>query len=839
MSSPRRSWMRSSKRIRPSRSVCKAAPALRATVLSVQEKRALLKRLLEEQASPGNKPGRLSPAQMRLWEIEANEASTGMHTFALAYTLKGPLDIETLDRAIHAVAARHPGLRVRIASEDGQPCFQLAPMIEPLLQRYDEPENGDESRLEARLRAEAALPLDLGRDRAWRCALFPCSEEARVLLLRFHHIIADRWSVGIFVRDLGTAYSALLAVSVPFDSENPPPAPDDDSDRDAQLAFWKDVFSRPPQPLELPLARDLDRFSGYAGERMEADLDPATFQALKALAATESLTLFPILLAAFAALLRAHTGQEDLVLCTPVTGRHRAGTRQVIGYFNNILPLRLDLQGDPSFLSLAGRVADQARGAYAHQDVPFHRIASLSELDGVRTTRCLFAVQNIPGLALQLPDVESRYRDIPNGTANFDLSLFLEENNGRGVALLDYKTALFSAEAAGELMQRFVALLKLAADRPTARISEFPDYRTRSASEPRPADTEAPPKDSVVVDNMLEQRMIALWRDLFPGDRERPIGPETNFFHIGGDSLKAARLFASLKREFDLEWPLATLIEAPTPRQLVQRMGDKAWVMPWLSLIPLQPDGNRPPLYFLPGGFGNILCFRHIADCLGKDQPVYCLQAKGLKRGEKAMRSVEDTAAYYIDIIHRSQPQGPYLLAGHSFGAVVAYEMARRLLLAGEEVPLLALLDHCGPDIQLTGADYLRYYLMSLSMLSMRDRVRYVAGGIAWKLHAHRALSHRKRAAIRKENPEARWRPIDVAEGALRALRDYDIPPFPGRITLFRAEKHPKIQLDCWGGWGHVAAEGVEIIDVPGTHESMLEEPHVRVLAEKLAICLD
>jgi len=806
--------------------------------LSTQAKREQLKGLLAQQAARETALPRLSEAQRRLLEVEGHAPSAGIHTFALAYTLHGPLDVPALEQALHAVAARHPGLRSRVATDNGAPAFAPVSLTGPLLERYEAIREGTEAALEARLRAEAALPLDPRRDRAWRCALFPLSVTEHVLLVRFHHILADRWSVGIFARDLSAAYSALLA-GKPASLPALPPPPDADEEEDAaQRDYWRKLFSRPAPTLELLLARAQEGFSEYAGERIETELDPATMQALKEMAAAQSLTLFPILLAAFAALLRAYTGQEDLILCTPVTGRHRAGTRHQIGYFNNILPMRLDLRGDPDFLSLARRIAAQARAAYAHQDVPFHRIAALPELGGLRTTRCLFAVQNIPGINLALPGVESSYRDIPNGTANFDLSLFLEERNERFACLLDVKTAVFDAEAAGEIQRRFATFLQYAAERPTTRRSEFPACRQTPAPSVRP-ETTATASGEVLVDNLLEQRLIELWRGLFPDERACKIGPETDFFRIGGDSLKAARLFAGLQREFHVEWPLATLIEAPTPRKLAQRLADQEWVQPWMSLVPLRTAGVRPPLYFLPGGYGNILCFRRIADGLGDEQPVYCLQAKGLKRGERALRSVEETAATYIEVIRQAQPQGPYLLAGHSFGAVVAYEMARRLILSGEAVPLLALLDHCGPDIRLSSVDYVRTYLRSLAPLSAREKAHILWESAAWKLHVRRAVRHRKSATARKTDPDARWTPADVAEGALRALRDYKIPPYPGRITLFRAEQHPRIRHDLSGGWGSVAAEGVEVIDVPGTHETMLEEPHVQVLGAQLALCLD
>src|SRR5262249_22619858 len=135
-----------------------------------------------------------------------------------------------------------------------------------------------------------------------------------------------------------------------------------------------------------------------------------------------------------------------------------------------------------------------------------------------------------------------------------------------------------------------------------------------------------------IYQSMADERMIALWREVFPqaGDR---LNADSDFFALGGDSMKAAKLFAIIRRESEIDLPLATLFEAPTPRQLAERIGDRDWVAPWFSLIPVQPKGSRPPLFCIHGGGGHVLSFRFIADCL-QDQPVYGLQARGLRPGE-------------------------------------------------------------------------------------------------------------------------------------------------------------------------------------------------------------
>lgn len=798
-----------------------------AAELTPAEKRHLLKNLLRNERPPA----RLSEAQARLWELE--RSSPGVHDFSLAYSLVGPLDADLLDRALYAVANHHPSLRSHIVGTGNAARFEDIALPESVLARVQCAGN-----LEEQLRCAVSRALDPATGFGWQATLFRASENEHTLLLHFHHILADRWSAGILVTDLAVAYRALKRGERPFSA----PAPAEGSGETASvpevnagLPYWQELFAPPVEELLLPRARQT-AFAGYAGGRIETELDKATTEALKCEALSQSTTLFTTLLAAFAAFLHAHTGQRDLVICTPFAGRQRTATRRSIGYFNNILPLRIQIPGDPEFRELAASVAGQTRNATKHQHVPFHRITGLPQLAGQRIARCLFTMQNIPGLDLILPNLESSYRDIFNGTANFDLSLFAEEENGRLRMLFDFKTAVLDQAAAVELSHRFIAFVRTAVELPTQRLSTFPYYRSPAAPTPA-ASTQAAPLTvhAQAADlNLLEQKMVDLWQEVFPELPADTIDADTQFFSIGGDSLRAARLFALIRRDFKMDLPLATLFEAATPRELVERIGDRDWIAPWLSLIPVKVTGERPPLFCVHGGGGNVIAFRFLAECLDQDQPLYCLQAKGLHPDDEPHESVEEIARHYVQSVTQLRPSGPYLLTGHSLGAAVAYEMAQILVNAGEDVAFLGLLDHPGPDIRLSKLDWLKYQLIAASMFSPREYAQYVWHGIRWRLRA-RAAQKRIAGGGRVQSSS-----VDLVERAFRALRNYAIKPYPGRISLFRAQKGPaKIRSDRYGGWGSVGGQGVDVYEVPGTHMSMLEQPHVQNLAAAISRCLD
>lgn len=804
----------------------------------------------------------LTPAETRLWELEAGGDASGVHHFALAYRIRGPLDAARLEAAMQAVAARHVGLRVRVVPRDGRPSLEDQPELVIRLERVPDVRGVSDATSadpDAAIAALAREPFDLAIGPAWRGALFRHGDGDHTLLLRFHHIAADRWSVAVFIGDLGKGYQALAEGGTPFAGE---PAGDPvaqlagaaaaapaEAELAAQLDYWRKLLSPAPRTLRLPDSIPDEARFDYRGARLDLEVDEAARAAAKAAGAQHAITLFPIFLTAFAAALHGRSGQTDLLLCTPVLGRHRAATRGVIGYFNNIVPLRLDLAGDPSLAELLGRARNAARDALTHAEVPLQAIAGLPELAGVRLTRALFAVQNIPGLALRLPGLDTGYRDVPNGTANFDLSLFFEEKDGGLNLMLDYKTAVLGPDAVERLKDDTLATIRRLAEHPETRLSELgaPEGEaTPSPAEPRPAASQGPTDP----ESILEVRLLELWRRVFP---ESPVDPDSDFFQLGGDSMDAARLFTAIRKEFGFDLPLATLFEAPTVRLLVDRLGREDWVAPWRSVVPVQPQGTRTPLFCIHGGGGNVLAFRQLADTLGPDQPVYCLQARGLRIGDRPLTSVEEMADHYLESLRRVQPSGPYLLGGHSLGAVVAYEMAQRLVAGGESVPFVALLDHPGPGVHLSHLDWFRYHIINLSMLSRTDRLEYLRNHVRWKVRAWLAKWHLRGvaaapgaaaengngAAAGESAPHAALGPISLLEASLLAIKNYRIRPYPGRLTLFRARQgSPKILTDRYGGWNDVAPGRVEVIDIPGTHMTMMRDPDVRVLGEKLSECL-
>lgn len=189
--------------------------------------------------------------------------------------------------------------------------------------------------------------------------------------------------------------------------------------------------------------------------------------------------------------------------------------------------------------------------------------------------------------------------------------------------------------------------------------------------------------------NVVETQLIRIWEDLL---EVKPIGINDDFFELGGHSLLAVHLFTEIKKTFGTNLPLATLFQGSTVADLAKLIVEQPDQQLWTSLVAIQPQGSKPPIFCVHGGTGDVLWFRELAHHLGKEQPFYGLQSRGLDGCQEPFTRIEDMAAHYISEIRLVQPEGPYLLGGYCFGGEVVYEMARQLQSQGEKVLLLAII---------------------------------------------------------------------------------------------------------------------------------------------------
>ena len=336
--------------------------------------------------------------------------------------------------------------------------------------------------------------------------------------------------------------------------------------------------------------------------------------------------------------------------------------------------------------------------------------------------------------------------------------------------------------------------------------------------------------------NETERTLSEIWADVLGVER---VGIHDNFFAMGGHSLLTLQVLDRAHRA-GIDLAPQDMFNHQTIGELVAAVASKtadSEETRWSSLVPLQPGGSRRPLFLVHTTPGDILGYGNLVHHLGPDQPCYGLQSLGLHDPEQAHGSIEEMAAYYVDLILSVQPEGPYVLGGWCYGGIVAVEMARLLMAKGHEIGLLALIETWAEKPSLR---HVRYYL---------DRVRAVlAMGIPRTFRYVRAkVSH---ALARRAETDAEVLVVDLEYGDLKnrkhvlktnteAVERYRTTPYPGRVTLFNIEDAGDgIIPDPNAGWSTLAAE-IECHPIASSHTDILQEPQVKNLAGEIRTCLN
>jgi amino acid adenylation domain-containing protein len=432
----------------------------------------------------------LSFGQERLWFLHQLERSSAAYHLPYALRLCGVLDLGALARTLAAIVARHESLRTSFVVQDGTPMQQIAPAAACPLRLCDLatlPTAHAEALVQGLARAEAQRPFDLAGGPLLRLALLRLAPDAHVLLLTMHHIIADGWSIGVLIREVAALYAAhgsltdaaLLPLSIQYaDYAIWQRAWLTDERLEQQLSYWRHTLADAPPLLALPTDYPRPPVPSFAGASQALALDQATVRALQALSQKHAATLFMTLLAAFQVLLARLSGQDDILIGSPIAGRTHAEAERLIGFFVNTLVLRTKLTATTSFAALLPQVRATCLQAYAHQELPFEQL--VEALHPVRNLQVsplfqvMFVLQNAPQSALELGDLTLQPLATPNSSAKFDLTLTLYETSQGLNGSLEYATTLFDATTIARLASHFRTLLGAVLATPEACIADLP-----------------------------------------------------------------------------------------------------------------------------------------------------------------------------------------------------------------------------------------------------------------------------------------------------------------------------------------------------------------------------
>jgi amino acid adenylation domain-containing protein len=432
-------------------------------------------------------PARASFAQERLWFLQQVDPDSAAYNVPRAIRIQGRLNLETLEQSLNEIISRHESLRTTFSLVNGNLMQIVAEDARLVLQVEDLTSlSADERAIKANelTKHEAALPFDLSHGPVVRARVLRLEADEHLLLLTMHHIVSDAWSAGIFFQELTAFYKEFS------ENRNPvlPPLGFQYGDyaewqRDwlqgsvleDQLRYWKSQLAEAPAILDIPADHPRPALTDR-GASCTFSISQALTEELRELSRRAGTTLFMTLLGAFVVLLHRYSGEDDIVVGTPVAGRNRAEIEGLIGFFINTLAVRIDLGRNPNFATLLTRVKQTAVEAFEHQDVPFEKL--VEELKPERTNRIpffqvMFQFQPGPRNAAVLEGITFTTEAVEHETAKVDLSLGAYERDGVLKFQMEYSTDLFDEETVQSMLSRFAVLLESIVSAPEASIGDL------------------------------------------------------------------------------------------------------------------------------------------------------------------------------------------------------------------------------------------------------------------------------------------------------------------------------------------------------------------------------
>jgi amino acid adenylation domain-containing protein len=790
----------------------------------------------------------------------------------------GTISVEKMQLALDRLYARHDALRATFdASGRTMQLAPAQPFAVPVTDLSAVPTAAQEELLRELLAEETARPFPLPAGPLFRAQIITFAADRAAVVLTAHHVICDGWSLDVLIHDLCAFYSGEL-------SGQPASLPPADSyleyarlvtERERSDSFeqdcrwWHEKFSGGFPTLVLPTDHPRPARRQFRARRIDTAVSASIVQDLRATAAQQGCSFFAALLGSLAVLFARVSRQRRFVLALPTAEQPVLGQPGLAGHCVNLLPVAVELREGESISDFLKRVQTDLIAAQDHSGFTLvsllEDLRPLSQSPGLSPIAAGFTnIKKFKPGELPLSGFSISYDANPKAFESFELYLNAVEDGDNLDLHCHFDVALFDELTIREWLAALASILRDVAANPARSIL---DLARLDAADSAPEVLYAPVSSLEATQNSLRdltvsaapsdlsesdllRALLPLWRQIL---HVRTIGPDEDFFALGGHSVAAAQLFALIQRTLGCTAPLATLYTASTPRQLAHVLSRGARAEDWNALVPINSSGSRPPLFLIHAAEGNVLLYRALAAHLGTDQPVYGLQSAGLDGHTAINASFEHVARSYVAEIRRVQPQGPYLLGGYCLGGTIALEMARQLLDAGEPVGLVALIE----DFNIRSVRWplsLRHRLLNRFVLNPWYHIEnmFAAEGSAkidffrekFRVELRRArLSARilwqnlRRRVLRNE--DAPLPHVMLAELYDEALARYEIHPYPGELTLFLAQRHLAGMDDPLGGWTGIAQAGLHLYTLPISPRGSLVEPFVRQLAAHLRACID
>ncbi len=435
-------------------------------------------------------PYQLSFAQRRIWFLQQFDPKSAAYNDPEAIRIKGPLNMAVMEKCFNEIIRRHRVLRMTFPAKEGQPVMVPHPDERIKLSvstLQPEPGVSLEDRVLKFVNRFSSRPFDLSKDLLVRVGVLKIEEADYALVMNVHHIVMDGWSKGLMLQELMDIYPAYIE-DLPSPLKEPPIQYTDyvhwhrqwmqGKLYESQLSYWREQLAGAPPVLALPTDHPRPHIPSGRGSLEPFSFSTEKYKALNNLARAQDVTLFMVLMAALNTLLFRCSGQEDILIGTPIAGRHRLELEHLIGLFVNTLVIRTDLSGDPGFRELLRQVRKTALEAYANQDMPFEKL--VEELNPQRNLsvtplfQVLFQLQNAPMPPARIAGLTITPIQVDAGFSQVDLSLTMWEEEGIMKGTFEYSTDLFEISTIRRMIGHFQTLLDGMAADGNQKISRLP-----------------------------------------------------------------------------------------------------------------------------------------------------------------------------------------------------------------------------------------------------------------------------------------------------------------------------------------------------------------------------
>ncbi|HEY9767122.1 MAG TPA: amino acid adenylation domain-containing protein [Coleofasciculaceae cyanobacterium] len=417
----------------------------------------------------------VSFAQARLWFLDRLKTGNPAYNISFAVRITGKLKVKRLEDSINQVISRHEILKTSFSTSDGNPVQVINPTLILPLSVVDV----SESEVKVITTQEHQQPFDLTTTPLLRLKLLRLASEKYILLLTMHHIIADGLSAEVFITEVAQSYQRSTVPELPIQYKDFVYWQRQQLEENfhQHLDYWREKLKDAPPLLQLPTDKPRLSVQSYQGRCQSWEISSSLTKQLQSLAQSEGVTLFMLLLAAFKTLLYRYTGQEDIIVGSPIANRNHEQLKGLIGFFVNTLVLRSNLAGNPNFSELLSQIRQVALEAYVHQDLPFDKLVEalqpVRDLSYTPVFQVMFALQDAPQLATIPSLILSEYK-VDSQIAQFDLSVSIEKKDKTLIATFEYNTDLFDDATITRMVSHYQNLLEGIVFNPQLRLSELP-----------------------------------------------------------------------------------------------------------------------------------------------------------------------------------------------------------------------------------------------------------------------------------------------------------------------------------------------------------------------------